>query len=314
MVYDYIKEDRSMISGERKGMRILNFGSLNVDYVYNVDHFVRPGETLAALSRDVKAGGKGLNQSVALARAGAPVCHAGCLGAGGEILKDMLDENGVDTSLLLPVDEMQGHTVIQVDRQGENSILLYGGSNRCIPDEYIRRVIGAFGEGDWLILQNEINGLPLITELAARQGMHIVLNPSPYDRSLEEIDLNRLDWLLVNEIEAEQISGEKEPEKVWEKLHGQYPALSVLITLGSSGSTAYRAGGGNIETHREEAVRVKAVDTTAAGDTYTGYFIAGLTEGKPLRTCMNEASRAAAIAVTRPGAAGSIPWRKELDG
>ena len=314
MVYDYIKEDRSMISGERKGMRILNFGSLNVDYVYNVDHFVRPGETLAALSRDVKAGGKGLNQSVALARAGAPVCHAGCLGAGGEILKAMLDENGVDTSFLLPVDEMQGHTVIQVDRQGENSILLYGGSNRCIPDEYISRVIGAFGEGDWLILQNEINGLPLITELAARQGMHIVLNPSPYDRSLEAIDLNRLDWLLVNEIEAEQIYGEKEPDQVWEKLHKRYPALSLLITLGGSGSMAYRVSDGGIETHEEKAVKVRAVDTTAAGDSYTGYFIAGLTEGKPLRTCMNEASRAAAIAVTRPGAAGSIPWRKELDG
>ena len=314
MVYDYIKEDRSMITGERKGMRILNFGSLNVDYVYNVDHFVRPGETLAALSRDVKAGGKGLNQSVALARAGAQVCHAGCLGAGGEILKSILDENGVDTSLLLPVDEMQGHTVIQVDRQGENSILLYGGSNRCVPDEYIRRVIGAFGEDDWLILQNEINGLPLITELAARQGMHIVLNPSPYDRSLEAIDLNRLDWLLVNEIEAEQASGEKEPDRAWEKLHKRYPALSLLITLGGSGSMAYRAEGGHVETHYEAAVRVKAADTTAAGDTYTGYFIAGLTEDKPLRTCMNEASRAAAIAVTRPGAAGSIPWRKELDG
>lgn len=294
-------------------MHILNFGSLNLDYVYQVEHFVRPGETLAALSRDVKAGGKGLNQSVALARAGAPVCHAGCLGTGGEILKNMLDENGVDTSLLLPVDEMQGHTVIQVDRQGENSILLYGGSNRCVPDEYIRRVIRDFGQGDWLILQNEINGLPLITKLAAEQGMHIVLNPSPYDRSLETIDLNRLDWLLVNEIEAEQISGEKEPERVWEKLHGQYPALSVLITLGSRGSAAYRVSGGGIETHDEAAVQVKAVDTTAAGDTYTGYFIAGLTEGKSLCDCMSEASHAAAIAVGRPGAAGSIPWRKELD-
>ena len=90
--------------------------------------------------------------------------------------------------------------------------------------------------------------------------------------------------------------------------------LSLLITLGGSGSMAYRAEGGHVETHYEAAVRVKAADTTAAGDTYTGYFIAGLTEGKPLRACMNEASRAAAIAVTRPGAAGSIPWRKELDG
>ena len=312
MVYDYIKEDRSMISEERKGMRILNFGSLNVDYVYNVDHFVRPGETLAALSRDVKAGGKGLNQSVALARAGAPVCHAGCLGAGGEILKDMLDENGVDTSLLLPVDEMQGHTVIQVDRQGENSILLYGGSNRCIPDEYIRRVIGAFGEGDWLILQNEINGLPLITELAARQGMHIVLNPSPYDEGLKKLDLSAVEWLLINEIEAGQISGEEEPERVWENLHGKYPGMSVLMTLGSRGSIAFRAGADRTDLHREEAVAVKAVDTTAAGDTYTGYFIAGLTAGDSLDVCMKTASRAAAIAVTRPGAAESIPWKKDL--
>lgn len=307
-----IEEDSSIITEERKGMRILNFGSLNLDYVYQVEHFVRPGETLAALSRDVKAGGKGLNQSVALARAGAPVCHAGCLGAGGEILKRMLDENGVDTSLLLPVSEMQGHTVIQVDRQGENSILLYGGSNRCVPNEYIRRVIGEFEQGDWLILQNEVNGLPLITELAAERGMHIALNLSPYDRSLEAIDLNRLDWLLVNEIEAEQISGEKEPDQVWEKLHKRYPALSLLITLGSHGSAAYRINDGSIEKHNEEAVRVKAVDTTAAGDTYTGYFIAGLTEGKLLSDCMSEASRAAAVAVTRPGAAASIPWRKEL--
>ena len=293
-------------------MRILNFGSLNLDYVYNVDHFVRPGETLAALSRDVKPGGKGLNQSVALARAGAQVCHAGCLGAGGEILKSILDENGVDTSLLLPVDEMQGHTVIQVDRQGENSILLYGGSNRCVPDEYIRRVITGFGQGDWLILQNEINGLPLITELAAGQGMHIVLNPSPYDRSLEETDLNRLDWLLVNEIEAEQISGEKEPEKVWEKLHGQYPALSVLITLGSSGSMAYRAEGGHVETHYEAAVRAKAVDTTAAGDTFCGAIAVGLSEGMSLPEAAAFATKASAITVQRIGAQNSIPYRKDL--
>ena len=307
-----MEEDSGIKTEERKGMRILNFGSLNLDYVYQVEHFVRPGETLAVLSRDVKAGGKGLNQSVALARAGAPVYHAGCLGTGGEMLKSMLEENGVDTSFLLPVEEMQGHTVIQVDRDGENSILLYGGSNRCVPDGHIRRVIEAFEPGDWLILQNEINGLPLITELAAEQGMHIALNPSPYDRSLEETDLNRLDWLLVNEIEAEQISGEKDPEKVWEKLHERYPALSLLITLGSRGSVACRAGEGGIEKHYQEAVRVKATDTTAAGDTYTGYFIAGLTEGKPLCVCMSEASRAAAIAVTRSGAAGSIPWRKEL--
>ena len=294
-------------------MRILNFGSLNLDYVYSVDHFVQPGETLAAVSRSVKAGGKGLNQSVALARAGASVCHAGCLGAGGKILKSMLDENGVDTGFLLTVPEMQGHTVIQVSPDGENSILLYGGSNRCIPAEHVRTVISCFGEGDWLILQNEVNLLPLMVKLAAGRGMHIALNPSPYNSAMEEIDFSVLDWLLVNEIEAEQITGEKKPESAWEKLHARYPGLSLLLTLGSRGSMAWRVDSGAVENVRAEAVRVKAVDTTGAGDTYTGYFLGGLVSGAPLRTCMERASRAAAIAVTRPGAAESIPWKKELE-
>ena len=293
-------------------MRILNFGSLNLDYVYSVEHFARPGETLAAASRAVKAGGKGLNQSVALARAGAPVSHAGCLGAGGDMLKSILEENGVDTEFLLPVSEAQGHAVIQVNRAGENCILLYGGSNRCVPEEHIRRVLSRFGRGDWLLLQNEINSLPLITELASARGMHIVLNPSPFDGTLREIDFSRLDWILVNEIEAEQISGEREPDQVWAVLHERYPALSLLFTLGSRGSAAYRVNGDAVETCRVDAVPVKAVDTTAAGDTYTGYFIAGLTAGKPLRMCMEEASRASALSVTRPGAAESIPWRNEL--
>ncbi len=294
-------------------MRILNFGSLNLDYVYNVDHFVRPGETLAALSRTVKAGGKGLNQSVALARAGSSVIHAGCLGTGGESLKELLEENNINTDFLLPVPEMQGHTVIQVDPRGENCILLFGGSNRCIPASYVRSVISRFGKGDWLILQNEISQLPLIVDLAYQQGMTVVLNPSPYDAGLNGVNLSRIHWLLVNEIEAEQITCEKEPEKVWNKLHGQYRQLSLLITLGSRGSIAWQVCNGAVETARAGAVTVKAVDTTAAGDTYTGFFITGLTEGKPLRFCMEQASRAAAVAVTRPGAAESIPLKSELE-
>ena len=285
-------------------MRILNFGSLNLDYVYQVDHFVQPGETLSAQSRAVKAGGKGLNQSVALSRAGAAVCHAGCYGADGAVLKDLLEENGVDTAFLLPVPEAQGHTVIQVSPEGENCILLYGGSNRCIPEKHIRRVLGSFSRGDWLVLQNEINDLPLIVELASARGLQIVLNPSPYNRALDRVDFGVLDWLLVNEIEAEQITGET---------HRQYGRLSLLLTLGKEGSVAWRMKNGKVETHREDAVSVRAVDTTAAGDTYTGYFLAGLAEGRSLQECMKRASRAAAVSVTRPGAAESIPWKKELN-
>ena len=113
-------------------MRVLNFGSLNLDYVYAVNHFVQPGETIASLSRTIKCGGKGLNQSMALARAGASVVHAGCIGTDGDPLRDLLSENGVDVSALKQIDEMQGHTVIQVNPEGENSIILFGGSNQCV--------------------------------------------------------------------------------------------------------------------------------------------------------------------------------------
>ena len=293
-------------------MKVLNFGSLNLDYVYQVDHFVRPGETLSSTSRAIKFGGKGLNQSVALARAGANVSHAGCIGAEGAGLKALLEQEGVDTSRLLTVDEMQGHTVIQVNRDGENCILLYGGSNQCVTEAQIADTLNDFAPGDWLVLQNEINNLPAIVDAAYERGMVIALNPSPYDAKLEAVDFGKLSWLLVNEVEAGQISVSDDPQAAWTWLHGRYPRLNVLITLGSAGSAAYRVDGGAVETVTQEAFKVKAVDTTAAGDTYTGYFIAGLMAGMPLQDCMRRASRASSISVTRLGAAGSIPSLSEV--
>lgn len=294
-------------------MRVLNFGSLNLDYVYGVEHFVLPGETLAARTREVKCGGKGLNQSVALARAGAKVCHGGCVGEGGAPLRALLRDSGVDVSLLRQVEEMQGHTVIEVNPAGENRILLYGGSNRCVGEDQIAATLSAFGAGDWLVLQNEINGLPAIVDAARTRGMAIALNPSPWDDSLLEVDFDKLDWLLVNEIEAGQLSGEDEPEAAWNRLHARHPRLSVLITLGGRGSLAYRVENGRVTAARQAAFAARAVDTTAAGDTYTGYFIAGLMAGLPLQDCMRRASRAAAISVTRPGAADSIPALDEVE-
>ncbi len=293
-------------------MRILNFGSLNLDYVYEVDHFVGPGETLSARSRTVKPGGKGLNQSIALARAGADVYHAGCLGTGGEPLRALLEKERVDTTLLRPVEEMQGHTVIQVDPEGENCILLYGGSNQCVTEEQINRTISTFGCGDWLILQNEINMPGMIVEKAYAKGMQIILNPSPFDDKLRTVDFAKLTWILINEVEAEQMTGTQDPEKAWAELHRHYPGMSAVITLGRHGSVAFAQRPDKTEIIRQDAVKVRAVDTTAAGDTFSGYFIAGLTAGKPLLTCMKQAAAAAAISVTRSGAAESIPRKEEL--
>ncbi len=291
-------------------MKVLNFGSLNLDYVYQVDRFVRPGETLAARSLEVKCGGKGLNQSIALARAGAQVSHAGCIGAGGESLKALLEENGVNSVFVMSVPETQGHTVIQVTPEGENCILLFGGSNRCVTPRQIEDTLSRFGPGDYLVLQNEINMLPEIVNRAAERGMRIVLNPSPFDSALQEVDFQKLAWLMVNEIEAEQMTGESDPERAVLALRARYPRLSAVITLGEKGSAAFRAD--RPELVRQEAFRVRAVDTTAAGDTYTGFLIAGLMENIPLKACMERASRAAALSVTRPGAAASIPWKAEV--
>ena len=294
-------------------MKILNFGSLNVDYVYSVDYFVRAGETLKVNSREVLPGGKGLNQSVALARAGADVSHAGCIGADGEFLRELLNKKGVNTEYLRTIDGMQGHTIIQVDSKGENCILLYGGTNRRIGEAQIGETLSHFGAGDWLVLQNEINLLPQIVDAAFARGMRIVLNPSPYEEGLKEVDFARLSWLLVNEVEACQCSGSDQPERAWDVLHGQYPNLSVLITLGSAGSIAHSVTPAGVESVRQQAFKAQAVDTTAAGDTFTGYFIGGLAEGRPLAECMRRASMASAISVTRLGAAVSIPKRAEVE-
>ena len=294
-------------------MKVLNFGSLNLDHVYRVPRFVQPGETLTSTAQAVIPGGKGLNQSIALARAGAETYHAGCLGAGGEPLRALLNENGVDTAYLMPVEELQGNAVIQVVPSGENCILLFGGSNRKITPEQIERTLSAFRPGDYLVLQNEINGLPLLVDKACERGMRIVLNPSPYDDNLKDVDFGKLSWLLVNEVEAAQISGSGDPEKAWALLHERYGKLSVLITLGAAGSMGWRVSAAGTEAARQAAFPVKAVDTTAAGDTYTGYFISGIMEGLPFGECMRRAAMASAISVTRAGAAPSIPTRAEVE-
>ena len=290
-------------------MKVLNFGSLNLDYVYQVEHFVQPGETLSVLSQTVNPGGKGLNQSIALAKAGADTCHAGCIGTGGEALGELLKKNGVDTRHLLFTGTFQGSAVIQVAPDGQNCILLYGGSNQCITRRQVRETLSHFGEGDCLLLQNEVNALPEIVDEGFLRGMKIFLNPSPYNGKLRDVDLGKIHWLFVNEIEARQLSGSGRPEEAWQILHQKYPGLNLLVTLGSQGSIAFT----DKETVRQKAFPVRAVDTTGAGDTFTGYFTAGLTEGRSLPDCMRRAAMASAISVTRPGAAPSIPALEEVE-
>ena len=199
--------------------------------------------------------------------------------------------------------------MIQVIPSGENCILLFGGSNRCITVKQIDETLRHFGKGDCLLLQNEVNLLPEIIDKAYEKGLNIFLNPSPCDEKIKKANLSKIRWLIVNEIEMQQLTMEETPEKAWALLHGKYPKLSLLVTLGSEGSVAFS---GN-ETVRQSAFPVRAVDTTGAGDTFTGYFITALLSGLPLPECLRRASVASAIAVTRLGAAKSIPEKEEVD-
>lgn len=289
-------------------MKILNFGSLNLDYVYQVEHFVQPGETLAARKQKTVPGGKGLNQSVALAKAGAEVFHAGCIGIGGEPLQALLEENGVHTEYLRKVDELQGNAVIQVDNSGENCIILYGGSNRMISKKQIDETLEHFSPDDWIVLQNEVSNLEYMIEKAAEKGMTVVLNPSPFETFLERLDYNRISWLLVNEVEAKQLTEKMEAEAVWHALHERYPKLCLIMTMGVNGSYCFTPQ----ETIYQDVYPVKTVDTTAAGDTFTGYFLQGMAQGLPLKACMEQAAKASAICVSREGAAVAIPLRTEV--
>lgn len=289
-------------------MKVLCFGSLNIDYVYQVPHFVRPGETLSAKDFNIHCGGKGLNQSVALARAGLDVFHAGKIGADGKFLMDKLQENRVDTSHVLVGEGVTGHAIIQVNPAGENCILLHGGSNQQVTEAEMKAAIGAFGAGDLLLIQNEINSPDCLIRLAKAQGMQVVMNPAPMDDAVRQLPLELVDLLILNEIEGQSLTGETVPEVMAQRLLERNPAGAVLITLGSEGSY-YRRGSEGI---RQKAHPITAVDTTAAGDTFTGYFIAGMGEYQDPAMALELASKAAARCVSRPGAADSIPFRWEL--
>jgi len=287
-------------------MKILNFGSLNIDMTYFVDEMASAGKTVASFEFGRNFGGKGLNQSVALARAGANVFHAGKIGSDGTELRDFLSECGADTSFVALSHVPTGSAVIQVDRKGENCIVVYGGANRDISKEYAHEVLSNFNAGDFIVLQNEISNVGFIAAEAHKKGMTVVFNPSPLDGI--DVSLDDVDYLILNETEAAAIFKTDDAEKIRAIIVGEMPHLKAVMTLGSKGAVYIDVGG--IVTVGAE--RVRAVDTTGAGDTFTGYFVGEIALGRDVMTAMKTASRAAGISVTRKGAAASVPKREEL--
>ena len=290
--------------------KILNFGSLNIDRVYSVPRIVTPGETISSTKQAEHLGGKGLNQSLALARAGRKVYHAGAIGEDGQMLEEALANAGVDVSLLNRLKGKSGHTVIQVDAAGQNSIILSPGTNFALTKEYVADVFKEFAEGDMLLIQNEVNELEYIINQAYERKMTIVFNPSPFEASILELPLEKISWFMLNEIEAMQITNMNvlDVELILDNLQTTFPQANFVLTLGAEGSLCYSNG----QLYRQEIYETKVVDTTGAGDTFTGYFIATLLDKEGIEAALDRASRAAAITVSREGAAPSIPTKEEL--
>ncbi|MCY4130899.1 MAG: ribokinase [Gammaproteobacteria bacterium] len=290
--------------------KLVNLGSLGIDHVYAVDHITSAGETLSSHTHDVFPGGKGSNQSIAAAKAGADVVHVGCIGPDGDMLLDVLREVSVDVTGVRVGETATQHAVIQVDRQGQNAIVIYGGANLTINEDDRNVALSKIAPGDWLLLQNEINDLEKILDEAAQQDVSVAFNVAPVDGREKDYDYSRVGLLIVNEVEAASLAGESDPERAFDVLTSRFPDMIVLLTLGKDGGIY---GGGIHPRVAYQAHTVDAVDETAAGDTFIGYFMAEWLRSQDLAKAVEDASAAGAIAVTKPGAASSIPSRSEVD-
>lgn len=297
--------------------KCLSFGSLNIDRVYQLASVVKEGETVSAKSLNFFAGGKGLNQSVALSRGGLEVWHAGGIGEDGQLLQETLEEAGVHTELLEHRACSNGHAVIQVDDWGRNCIIIHPGSNHGNTEDYIRHALENFGEGDLLVLQNEIDQNARIMELAKEKGLKIALNPSPMDEAVLALPLELVDYFLLNEHEAGALLGRsanldkltpEQGEALVLSLHERYPQAEIVLTLGSAGSVVYTK---DAPVHKQPIFPVEVKDTTAAGDTLAGFYLSARTKGESPVHAIRLATMAASIAVSRQGAAPSIPTLAE---
>ncbi len=298
-------------------MRIFNLGSVNIDHVYGLDHFVMPGETIACRSFTSFAGGKGFNQTVALARAGASVVHIGAVGEDGKLLLETLEREGVDISAVAMDRHVPtGHAIIQVNPEGQNCIIIAAGANAVPTAGSVDKALETAELGDILLAQNETAAIADAMRIAHEKGMRVALNPAPMNGNVMTLPLELLDILIVNEIEGFELLRLRgrvstlPPEAVLQGLHELFPKTQVVLTLGGEGVMAMDACGRVVKV---AAFQVKAVDTTAAGDTFTGFYLASISRGDAMETALRQASAAAAISVTRHGASPSVPHLTEVE-
>ncbi len=290
-------------------MAIINFGSINIDHVYQVDHFVQPGETLASTHYQQLLGGKCANQSIALAQAGADVCHVGSIHENDAAFKQALIKKGVDCRGVKCSETPSGHAIIQVTPSGENAIVLFGGANQTITAKTVMQALDGTKPSDWVLTQNETSSIDQVLRQAKEKQLKVAFNPAPMSESVKSLPLECIDLLIVNETEAAALTEKDSLDDIVAVFKEQWSECEVIITLGKAGVMMLK----NNDCIKVDAFLVDAVDTTAAGDTFIGYFLSAYSNHTDAKRALIRGCAASAIAVTREGAAQSIPTQKEVD-
>lgn len=296
-------------------MKFLVLGSVNIDETYRVEHIVKEGETISCKGLSRSAGGKGANQAAALAKAGADVSLACKIGNDGLWILDILSSYGADVSRAVVSERAgTGKAIIQVDERGENSIIIVSGGNGLLAGADIDDMLSGYGEGDVIVLQNEVNKLAVIMSAALEKGMKIALNPSPFDDSLLSLPLEKVHYLILNEVEAcsiigeDKISDDIEYRAAITALHRKFPDTVIVLTAGADGAMCFYDN----QVHYSAGYSVEVADTTGAGDTFLGYFLHSMESGLGVVKALDKANKAASLAVSRRGAMESIPFMDEL--
>lgn len=283
-------------------MTIYNLGSINIDHVYRLHHLPQPGETLSAESLKLGLGGKGANQSVAAARAGAKVVHLGAISASDDWVIAQLEASDIDTSRIarLP-DQPTGHAIIMVDDTAENSIIILAGANHEIPCEMLAEAMATIGPDDLLIMQNETNQQMEAARIARAAGARVLYSAAPFELEALEAVLPYISIIALNSVEAAGL---------FAAMGEDIPVDGLLITHGAKGAEYRDLKTGKVS--RQAAFAVTAVDTTGAGDCFAGWFAAELDRHETLPIALRHASAAAAVQVTGQGAADAMPGRDEV--
>ena len=290
-------------------MRILDFASVNRDHVYHVPTIVKPGQTISASQKQIYWGGKGLNQCIAAARGGGDVVLACRIHQADEsALLELLHACGAHPTFVSPTELPTGQAIIQVDANGQNSIIVYAGANHSYTKEFVEHALNTCSPGDFVLLTNEVNEVNTIIELAYQKELKIVWNPSPFDTSLCQIDLTKVSMFLLNEDECHSFTGIADPFESASALCERAQGATIVETLGSKGVLCIHNG----KTYRHGVYDVEVVDTTAAGDTFTGYFLAACARNDNIDKALMLASRAASLAVSVKGAVNSIPYLADV--